>query len=213
MAEASTTRTNRPSGWPFIYLASRSPRRSILLAQLGIPHEPLAIEVDEAWDGSEAPDRYVCRLALAKARAGASSPGIGPAPVLAADTAVVLDDVILGKPEGPEEALRMLGRLSGRVHHVYTAVAVWLPKSATPLGPMLSRSRVAFRPLTAGEKRAYVASGEPMGKAGGYAIQGLAAEFIERIEGSYSGIMGLPLYETAILLRRIGDQGTPIETV
>ncbi len=213
MGEGSTARPDPPSGVPFVYLASRSPRRSLLLAQLGIPHEILDVVVDEGWDGSETACHYVCRLALAKARHGASLPGIGPAPVLAADTAVVLDGGILGQAENPDEAFRMLGRLSGRCHEVYTAVAVWLPGSGRHLGPALSQSRVAFRPLAAGEQRDYVASGEPFGKAGAYAIQGLAARFIERIEGSYTGIMGLPLYETGLLLQRIADRDGRIDPV
>ena len=174
-----------------------------------MPHETLDIEVDECWDGREAPCRYVCRLALAKAEAGGSLLGLAninkyiPAPVLAADTAVVLDGAILGKPQRPDEALAMLARLSGRCHEVYTAVALWLPSAYAPLGPVSSVSRVCFRPLTVSEQRDYVSSGEPYGKAGGYAIQGIAAAFIERLEGSYSGIMGLPLCETATLLNRI----------
>ncbi|MCA1853866.1 MAG: Maf family nucleotide pyrophosphatase [Beggiatoa sp.] len=204
VAERITRRTDNRSGRPFLYLASRSERRRNLLAQLGISHEALDIEVDEGWDGHEAPCRYVRRLALAKAQAGGSLLGVGPAPVLAADTAVVLDGAILGKPQGPEEALCMLARLSGRCHEVCTAVALWLPRANAPLGPVSSMSRVCFRPLTVSEQRDYVSSGEPFGKAGGYAIQGLAAAFIERLEGSYSGIMGLPLCETATLLYRSG---------
>ncbi len=198
---------------PFLYLASRSPRKSLLLAQLGIPHEALDIEVDEAWDGREIPCRYVCRLALAKARAGATHIGTTVAPVLGADTAVVLDGLILGQPQGSDEALAMLQRLSGRCHEVYTGVALWLPGASAPLGPVSCLSRVCFRPLTVAEQRAYVESGEPYGKAGGYAIQGIAAAFIERLEGSYSGIMGLPLCETALLLRRIGNGGEPVAHV
>ena len=211
VAERITRRTDNRSGRPFLYLASRSERRRILLAQLGISHEALDIEVDEGWDGHEAPCRYVRRLALAKAQAGGSLLGLGnmnkyiPAPVLAADTAVVLDGAILGKPQGPEEALCMLARLSGRCHEVCTAVGLWLPRANAPLGPVSSVSRVCFRPLTVSEQRDYVSSGEPFGKAGGYAIQGLAAAFIERLEGSYSGIMGLPLCETALLVQRIGN--------
>ena len=204
MAERIIRRTDDLSGRSFLYLASRSERRRILLAQLGIPHEALDIEVDEGWDGREAPCRYVRRLALAKAQAGGSLLGVGPALVLAADTAVVVDGAILGKPEGPDEALAMLARLSGRCHEVYTAVALWLPSAYAPLGPVSSLSRVCFRPLTVSEQRDYVSSGEPYGKTGGYAIQGIAAAFIERLEGSYSGIMGLPLCETATLLNRIG---------
>jgi septum formation protein len=213
VAECITRRTGDLYGRSFLYLASRSSRRRLLLAQLGIPHETLDIEVDECWDGREAPCRYVCRMAMAKAEAGGSLLGVGPAPVLGADTAVVLDGVILGKPEGPEEALAMLARLSGRCHEVYTAVALWLPSAYPPLGPVLSVSRVCFRPLTVSEQRDYVSSGEPYGKAGGYAIQGIAAAFIERLEGSYSGVMGLPLCETALLVQRIGNGGETVDHV
>jgi septum formation protein len=176
----------------------------LLLAQLGVPHETVDVEVDERWDGREDPGRYACRLALAKSTAGGAAleTGLGTGPVLGADTAVVLDGIVLGKPETPEEALAMLARLSGRSHEVLTAVALWRP--AGPLGPVLSCSRVSFRPLSDEDRLAYVASGEPYGKAGGYAIQGLAAAFIERLEGSYSGVMGLPLYETAALLDEFG---------
>lgn len=205
VADRITPPPETRSDTPFLYLASRSARRSLLLAQLGIPHEVVDIEVDEGWDGREAPCRYVCRLALTKAQAGGAQIGTMPAPVLGADTAVVLDGVILGKPQGPDEALCMLARLSGRCHEVYTAVALWLPGAYAPLGPVSSLSRVCFRPLTVAEQRAYLASGEPFGKAGGYGIQGRAAAFIERLEGSYSGIMGLPLCETATLLNRIGS--------
>jgi len=201
------------AGGSFLYLASRSPRRRLLLAQLGIPHEVLDIEVDECWDGREAPCRYVCRLALAKAEAGGSLLGVGPVPVIAADTAVVLDGAILGKPQGPDEAQAMLARLSGRCHEVYTAVALWLPSAHVPLGPVLSLNRVCFRSLTVSEQLDYVSSGEPYGKAGGYAIQGIAAAFIERLEGSYSGVMGLPLCETALLLQRVGNGGEPVDHV
>jgi septum formation protein len=219
VAERITRRTDNLSGRSFVYLASRSPRRRLLLAQLGIPHETLDIEADECWDGREAPCRYVCRLALAKAEAGGSLLGLGninkyiPAPVLAADTAVVLDGAILGKPQGPDEALAMLARLSGRCHEVYTAVALWLPSAYAPLGTVSSVSRVCFRPLTVSEQRDYVSSGEPYGKAGGYAIQGIAAAFIERLEGSYLGVMGLPLCETELLVRRIGNGGEPVDHV
>jgi predicted house-cleaning NTP pyrophosphatase (Maf/HAM1 superfamily) len=132
VAECITRRTDDLYGRSFLYLASRSSRRRLLLAQLGIPHETLDIEIDECWDGREAPCRYVCRMA--KAEAGGSLLGVGPAPVLGADTAVVLDGVILGKPEGPDEALAMLARPSGRCHEVYTAVALWLPSAYATLG-------------------------------------------------------------------------------
>jgi septum formation protein len=187
-----------------IHLASRSPRRQILLAQLGVPFNMIETEVDETWDGWEAVRDHVTRLAIEKAQAGwGEDCGSDPLPVLGADTAVVLDDHILGKPENREQGLAMLMRLAGRCHHVYTAVAVLAPPENKAL-LRLNISRVHFRPLTAHEQEAYWATGEPLGKAGGYAIQGLAGAFIERIEGSYSGVMGLPLYETAELLSLIG---------
>jgi septum formation protein len=140
------------------------------------------------------------RLAIAKAQLGwAQVKGVNPRPVLAADTAVVLDDQVLGKAGQPHEAMAMLKRLSGRSHWVYTGVA--LIDAEGVARNALSVSRVVFRALSAEEVRAYVDSGEPLGKAGAYAIQGLAATNIERLEGSYSGVMGLPLYETAALLR------------
>lgn len=189
---------------PLVSLASRSSRRRILLEQLGVPFKTVAIEVDETWDGLEAARDHVARLASEKARAGwGEISKSDPLPVLGADTAVVLDDRILGKPENRQEGLHMLARLAGRCHHVYTAVAVLAP-SGNDVLVRLCVSRVHFRPLSACEREAYWATGEPLGKAGGYAVQGLAAAFIERIEGSYSGVMGLPLYETAELLGLIG---------
>jgi septum formation protein len=189
---------------PILYLASQSPRRRVLLEQLGVSYQPLAIEVDESWDSVEPVREHVARLALEKARAGwRAAAGSAPLPVLAADTAVVLGGDILGKPEGREQGLEMLTRLSGRCHQVYTAVALIVPPDEREL-LRLQMSHVHFRPLTAEEQESYWATGEPLGKAGGYAIQGLAAAFIERIEGSYSGVMGLPLCETAELLKAAG---------
>ncbi len=187
-----------------VSLASQSPRRRILLEQLGVPFKTVGIEVDETWDGLEAARDHVTRLAIEKTRAGWDETSKSdPLPVLGADTAVVLDDCILGKPGNREEGLHMLSRLAGRCHHVYTAVAVLAPPGDNVL-LRLNVSRVHFRPLEASERESYWATGEPLGKAGGYAIQGLAAAFIERIEGSYSGVMGLPLYETTELLGLIG---------
>lgn len=188
---------------PLIYLASRSPRRRELLDQIGIAHDVLDIEADESWDGAEPPRAHVIRLALAKAQLGWAQVKEGtPLPVLAADTAVVLDDQILGKAEQPHEAMAMLKRLSGRSHWVFTGVA--LIDASGIARHELSISRVNFRALSAEAVRAYVDTGEPLGKAGAYAIQGFAATNIERLEGSYSGVMGLPLYETAALLRAAG---------
>ena len=182
-----------------IYLASKSPRRQELLRQIGIDFEPVDIHIDETWDGVEPAKTYVQRMAREKATA-ARKIIPGQQPVLAADTVVVLDDRILGKAETKEEARAMLGRLSGRTHHVYSAVALITDSEQG----RLNISRVSFRPLTAGMINIYCETGEPLGKAGAYAIQGRAAAFIERLEGSYSGVMGLPLYETMVMLRSIG---------
>jgi septum formation protein len=185
-----------------LYLASRSPRRRQLLDQLGLSHVVLEVEVDESWDGREPPAEHVRRLALAKARIGrALLPAGRPAVVLAADTAVVIDGTILGKAEDLAAACRMLALLSGRPHRVYTGVAVIDGEGGEHWA--VSETVVYFRTLAAAEIDAYCATGEPLGKAGAYAIQGRAAAFIERIEGSYSGVMGLPLFETAELLKTV----------
>ena len=163
--------------------------------------------VDETALEHEAPLAYVSRLAAAKAEAGwHGSRGAANAPVLAADTAVVLDGSILGKPRDRDEALEMLRRLSGRSHEVLTAVALRVDDSAKI---MVSRSVVTFRPIDAAEAGAYWDTGEPRDKAGGYAIQGRAAIFIRDLSGSYSGVMGLPLFETAELLRSAAAPGRP----
>ncbi len=186
-----------------IYLASRSPRRGELLSQIGVLHEVVPAEVDETPHPGEAPAEYVIRLALAKAQAGRDGLGNHPLlPVLAADTAVVVENEILGKPQDREEALAMLARLSGRSHKVLTGVAL----AGDELESRLSVSTVTFRTVTPSDAAAYWNSGEPADKAGGYAIQGLGALFISRLEGSYSGVMGLPLFETAELLRNAGVQ-------
>ncbi|HEC15343.1 MAG TPA: septum formation inhibitor Maf [Sedimenticola sp.] len=186
---------------PQIYLASRSPRRRELLNQIGVRHEVVSVDVDESLRSGEAPAEYVIRLALEKARAARAAVGAGPAvPVLAADTAVVVDDEILGKPRGRDHALAMMARLSGRRHEVLTGVALVGKKTAS----RLSVSHVSFRPVGPDEALAYWHSGEPADKAGGYAIQGLGALFVSRLEGSYSGVMGLPLFETAELLLAAG---------
>lgn len=183
-----------------ICLASTSPRRRELLLQIGVAHEVVPVAVDETPHPGEAPEVYVSRLALAKAVAGHALRA--DRPVLGADTAVVVDTVMLGKPRDRDDGLAMLARLSGRSHHVYTGVA--LVGAEGQAQTRLSVSTVTFRALAAGEAEAYWATGEPADKAGGYAVQGRAAAFIERIEGSYSGIMGLPLFETAELLRLYG---------
>ena len=189
---------------PAVYLASASPRRRELLAQVGCRAEVLAVQVDETpGPGETAPD-LVCRLALAKVRAGAARAGNAEWPVVAADTVVCLGPEIFGKPADEADALRMLARLSGRVHTVYTAVAV---AHAGRERVALSRSEVHLRPIETGEAQAYWQSGEPADKAGAYAIQGLGAVFVQELRGSYSGVMGLPLFETARLL---GQFGTPL---
>jgi septum formation protein len=197
------TATNSPTVWPSIYLASSSPRRRDLLLQLGVSFTPLVIEIDEHWDGFEAARHYVQRLAREKAQAGRAMLGDRqPLPVLGADTSVVLDDRILGKAESDSSAAAMLERLAGRCHRVISSVAVVTPEGS--VHEATSQSQVYLRPLTCAEIKAYCASGEPLGKAGGYAIQGRAAAFVDRIEGSYSGIVGLPLVETADLLQALG---------
>ncbi|HET7597471.1 MAG TPA: Maf family protein [Burkholderiales bacterium] len=193
-----------------IYLASRSPRRRELLRQIGVNFELLilredprrGIDVDETLLEGETAADYVMRVARAKAQVAARvalQRGLRPHPALGADTTVVLEGTVIGKPENAEHAQRILGALSGREHEVMTAVAV---AQRDRIESALSVSTVAFRELAPAEVQRYVASGEPSGKAGAYAIQGRAAAFITRIAGSYSGIMGLPLAETAELLRR-----------
>lgn len=184
-----------------IYLASASPRRRDLLRQIGVECQVSPVDVDEAPHPGEAPAEYVLRLALAKARAGHEAVRrLAPLPVLAADTAVTLDNEILGKPRDRQHALFMMRRLSGRSHKVLTAVALIDGEASS----RLSVSSVTFRPVSDQEILAYWNTGEPADKAGGYAVQGLAAAFIARLEGSYSGVMGLPLFETAELLQQAG---------
>lgn len=182
-----------------ICLASRSPRRAQLLDQAGIPYRVTATDVEEhRRDGEPAAD-YVIRVARAKAEAAAAVM-TQPLPVLAADTEVVLDDRILGKPQDRRAAVEMLMSLSGRTHRVLTAVVLLHER----LDYRLSESRVSFKTLTRRECEAYCDTGMPYDKAGGYGIQDRAAVFISRMEGSYSGIMGLPLYETVQLLEQQG---------
>jgi septum formation protein len=189
-------------GFDFVYLASGSPRRRELLQQIGVPFRVLGTGVDETTRPGEAPPDYVARLAAAKAEAGWRGSG-EPAgiPVLAADTAVVIDGDILGKPADREDGERMLRRLSGRTHEVLTSVAL---RAAQGLEARISRSEVSFRRIAAGEARAYWDTGEPWDKAGAYAIQGRGAVFVAHLRGSYSGVMGLPLFETAELLEAAG---------
>ncbi len=200
----------------FIYLASQSPRRRQLLEQLGVHYELLL--ADESEDAEalevvhphEAPRAYVQRVTLLKldaALARLKRRGLPAAPVLCSDTTVALGQTILGKPDDAQHAARILGTLSGQTHRVLTSVAMGkLSAQGKPLKTeqALSISKVRFAPLTRLQIQAYVASGEPMGKAGAYAVQGKAAAYIEQISGSYSGIMGLPMFETAQLLRAFG---------
>jgi septum formation protein len=184
----------------FVLLASASPRRSELLRQIGVPFHVQPAEIREEQLGGEAPDAYVVRLATAKAEAiWASLSEAEHRPVLGADTAVVLDGEVLGKPRDATEASVMLERLSGRTHRVLTAVAL---RAGASLATRLSASEVRGRGTTAAERLAYCATGEPFDKAGGYGIQGHAAVFVEELRGSYSGVVGLPLFETAALLAR-----------
>ena len=227
-----------------IHLASKSPRRRILLQQIGIDYAIVDAPIDETRRAEECPQPFVERMAREKALAGlAALRNACIAPVLAADTAVVLDGQVLGKPRDEEHAMEMLRALSGRMHHVISTVAVAAgggdggggggdggggggdggggggeqdaadrdghsPDIGTAAGDMpkfmTSVSRVWFREISYEERRAYCATGEPLDKAGAYAIQGRAATFITRLDGSYSGVMGLPLFETASLLREAG---------
>ncbi len=200
----------------FIYLASQSPRRQALLTQIGVRFELLLPDSDpvslaqaealEALRPGEAPLAYVKRVTLLKLRAAQQrrlARGLPPAPILCADTTVALAQRTYGKPKSAADARRMLAELSGQTHRVLTAVAV-APATGTAAPQCIcSQSRVRFAALTPAQIRAYVATGEPLGKAGAYAVQGQAAAFITHLSGSYSGIMGLPLFETASLLAQI----------
>ncbi len=195
---------------PFLYLASQSPRRRQLLEQLGIQHELLLPDADEdaesieAIVGNEAPSTYVQRVTALKLDAAllrCKRRGLKAAPVLCSDTTVALNRTIYGKPVDAEDANRMLRELSGKTHSVLTAVAIGTARKRVQV---LSKSRVTFAAMSPSQIRAYVASGEPMGKAGAYAVQGRAAAYISHISGSYSGIMGLPVFETARLIHSLG---------
>jgi len=199
-----------------LYLASRSSRRRDLLRQIGVRFEPLLLrlaqprgaDIDERRQPGESPASYVERIAQGKAEFGLRVLALRSMlvkPVLAADTVVIVDDEMLDKPVGPTEAAASLRRLSGRVHEVRTAVALAFGGSlAQRVNVLTSTSQVRMREISEAEITRYCATAEPYDKAGGYAIQGLAAVFIERIEGSYSGVMGLPLAETAELLKQGG---------
>lgn len=190
-----------PTASPVLCLASASPRRRELLASIGVPLTVRPVDIDETPRQGEAAEAYVARLAREKALAGARFSSL---PTLGSDTAVVRDGEILGKPEGPAHAAAMLRSLAGREHRVLTAVAVTGPAG---LLDACVATTVAMREISDAEIAAYWASGEPADKAGGYAIQGRGAVFVERIAGSHSAVVGLPLFETGVLLRR---QGVPL---
>jgi septum formation protein len=183
-----------------IILASASPRRAELLRQIGVSFQQLPVDIDEALKPDETPVDHVARLAREKACAGAELALQHEIhlPVLGADTIIELDGEVMGKPVNAEHARTMLQTLSGKTHHVHTAVCLICGEMQIQA---LSSSRVEFARLCPAEIEHYVASGEPLGKAGAYAIQGAAAQFIKLLHGSYSGVMGLPLYETAELLK------------
>ena len=202
-----------PASRNFIYLASQSPRRRQLLEQIGVRYEMLLPDANEDAEALEAtrprelPSDYVARVTRAKlhaARERLARRALPNAPILCADTTVALGQRIFGKPADAAEAVHMLTQLSGRCHRVISAVALFDGRRSNL---EVNSSRVRFCVIAAADIRAYVASGEPFGKAGAYAIQSEAARWIERIDGSYSGIMGLPLFETARLLRRFGAGG------
>lgn len=186
---------------PTINLASRSSRRQQLLKQIAVDWIMLDVSIDEIWDQRESAEHYVKRMALEKARMARSTVQ-NNYPILAADTSVIVDNMILGKPETQQQAQPMLAQLSARSHQVYSAV-VLLDGDKTL--QRLNISQVRFRQLSESEIIAYCQTDEPLGKAGGYAIQGQAAAFIEHLQGSYSGVMGLPLFEVAEMLRQISD--------
>jgi len=203
--------------YDFVWLASQSPRRQALLAQIGVAQQPLLpgaeedAEALEDMQPGELPLAYVQRVTRAKLQAAMARRqrrGLPEAPILCADTTVALGRRILGKPADPQEAAAVLAALSGRTHRVLTCVAVTAPplagRARAQVRQVTHVSRVRFAPLSAAVIQAYIASGEPFGKAGSYAIQGALAGHIAHIEGSHSGIMGLPLFETAELLRRVG---------
>ena len=194
----------------FVYLASQSPRRRQLLEQLGVQYELLLADASEDAEAlelvlkNEAPAAYVKRVTALKLDAAVARlvrRKLPPAPVLCSDTTVAMGRTIYGKPENAQDAERMLSELAGKTHRVLTAIAV---QQGAQRFQAVSTSRVSFEPMTAEKINAYVATGEPMGKAGAYGIQGRVAMHIMRINGSYSGIMGLPLWETASLLQAAG---------
>jgi septum formation protein len=186
---------------PSIILASASPRRRELLKQLAVTFKVAPADIDESIVAGETPTNYVLRMSREKALAGLAQNG-GDIPAMGSDTIVVLNDRILGKPESQTEAASMLMRLSGQTHHVYSAVA--LASKPDKLLNTLNITAVSFGKLPMEWIKQYCQSEEPMDKAGAYAVQGGAGQYIARIDGSYSGVMGLPLYETAEILRQAG---------
>jgi|SRR5690348_7349939 len=219
--EGATAPSGRPGGRraaarsDFVYLASQSPRRRQLLEQIGVRHELLVADADEDVEALEAtragelPARYVERVTRAKLRAAIArhvKRRLAPAPIVCADTAVAIGTTILGKPADADDAARTLALLAGRTHRVLTAVAVAANGRSRLL---VNVSRVRFAKVAPERIARYVASGEPFGKAGAYAIQSAAAAWIESIDGSYTGIMGLPLHETAVLLEWAGIAVAP----
>jgi len=185
-----------------LFLASASPRRQALLSQLGVEFAVASQDIDETQRGNESPEDYVLRMAAGKAASALGQLAAANASVvIAADTIVLCDQEVMGKPVDRADAVRMLLQLSNRDHHVLSAVTI---ATVGQHSSAVSDSIVSFRFISPDEAECYWQSGEPEGKAGGYAIQGLAAVFVKRIAGSYSGVMGLPLYETAQLLEEFG---------
>lgn len=191
-----------------VYLASQSPRRAQLLEQIAVPFQRIPAAMDETPLPQERPEPYVCRVAAGKALLGwqhVEAAGLEPRPVLAADTAVILGDRIMGKPRDREHGLAMLAALSGQTHQVMTAVCCCLQGRQWSA---LNITEVSFRVISGAEREQYWLSGEPLGKAGAYAIQGRGAVFVAQLKGSYSGVVGLPLLETSQLLQAIENDTT-----
>ena len=184
---------------PQITLASSSPRRRELLDQIQVSYRVLPVDIDESYSSGETAEQFVTRLALEKARSGYKASSLIPA--LGSDTIVLFEQQILGKPKNRQDALNMLLMLSGKTHQVMTAVAIC---NSDAEHCVISSSEVEFGQINKQQAEAYWETGEPADKAGGYGIQGIAAQFIKNIKGSYSGIMGLPLYETVELLKLVG---------
>ncbi len=191
-----------------LYLASQSPRRAELLQQIGIGFEKITVDTDETPLAGELAAEYVKRVAIGKAQAGLAAvqqQGLSPLPVLGADTAVILGEQIMGKPRDRDHALAMLEQLSGKTHQVMSAICLCYQQYQQVA---LSITEVSFRDISSSELAQYWQSGEPLGKAGAYAIQGLGAVFVEKIHGSYSAVVGLPLLETQQLLQKMEQMDT-----